>query len=73
MRNDNKGRVIVDSTLRIETFYASGARGKEVRADGTGGLLPRGYYAKAPATGLVGPVSCRKGAVLAQFLIRRNG
>ena len=32
--------------MEAKIFYASGARGNEVRADGSGGLLARGWYAR---------------------------
>jgi hypothetical protein len=68
MRNDHKGRVRHDETLILDTFFASGKHGKEVRANGEGGKLERGYYARVhnPAYGkafLVGPFSCRSKAM----------
>jgi hypothetical protein len=32
--------------MTTRVFYASGINGKEVRADGKGGTLARGYYIK---------------------------
>ena len=63
MQNDHKGRVAHDICGHtLESFYASGQRGPEVRADGRGGSLARGYYA-AHAGGKVGPFNTRSAAV----------
>lgn len=55
-QNDHKSREIIcpeillggraNPNFQIETFYASGETGKEVRADGNGGSLARGYWAR---------------------------
>jgi hypothetical protein len=37
---------------KIEVVWASGSRGKEVRADGTGKPLNRGYWYKRPGFAL---------------------
>lgn len=60
MRNDHTGRywdVIERDSVRyrVESFYASGQKGPEVRADGNGGLLTRGYYARVSHFEMVGP------------------
>lgn len=58
MKNDHEGRLVYRGT---ETFYASGQRGNEVRSDGKGGNLARGYYALTP-TALHGPFNSRAAA-----------
>jgi len=68
MRNDHKGEVTHDTSLILMTFYASGKHGPEVRADGHGKQLARGYYVKclAPVAGdqfRLGPYSCRSKAM----------
>ncbi len=65
MRNDHKGRITHDGALGLDTFYASGAHGHEVRANGTGSTLTRGYYATTDLTGSIGPFTCRKAAARA--------
>ena len=70
-RNDKKGRLPWGrAVLNGVTFYASGQQGPEVRADGRGGLLERGYYARYEGGRLVGPVSCRSNAVSAAQIQR---
>ena len=59
MRNDNKGRV---HSGGFSSYYASGETGPEVRADGNGGRLPRGYYMQSDTAGLFGPFGCRTDA-----------
>lgn len=64
-------------------FFASGSKGNEVRADGYGGFLARGYYFLG-ANGLNGPFANKRqadracdAAVLAAFpqrpIISNNG
>mgnify|MGYP006430033673 CR=1 FL=1 len=63
MQNDHKGRIAHDICGHtLESFYASGQRGPEVRADGRGGSLARGYYA-AHAGETVGPFNTRNAAL----------
>ena len=74
-RNDRAG--VVRDTLRkgeFRTFYASGKTGHEVRADGEGGLLSRGYYAITPDGHRHGPHFTRNAAVWkAKAWITRTG
>ena len=65
MRNDHKGKV--DTYPGIVTFYASGERGDEVRADGKGGVMARGYYGRDKAETLHGPFRCRRDADRAAY------
>jgi len=58
MRNDHKGKIRSDLDSFV-TFYASGKSGQEVRADGNGGTLPRGYYMRHDTAGLFGPFGAR--------------
>ena len=55
-----------------KVFYASGEKGKEVRADGKGGVMPRGWYAKTVTTrihngGTFGPFKTKTEANLIAF------
>lgn len=64
--NDHKGAVVFDTETGADSFYASGQSGTEVRADGNGGKLPRGYYARCKVRRVViGPFSSRTKAVMA--------
>jgi hypothetical protein len=73
MRNDHLGKAdhnICGHTVR--TFYASGNGGKEVRADGKGSYLRRGYYASHDVRGgqfglfkTIGPFNNRNDALRA--------
>lgn len=53
--------------LNERIVRASGSKGKEVRADGKGGLLKRGFYYKKPGYGLgvvlVGPYRTKRKAI----------
>lgn len=53
--------------LEAKIVRASGSKGKEVRADGKGGTLKRGYYYKQPGWALgrvlVGPYKTRRQAI----------
>jgi hypothetical protein len=46
----------------MNTFFASGQKGKEVRADGKGGTLARGFYVKTDSDTFIGPFRTRKKA-----------
>lgn len=78
MQNDYKGRRMDDTSLEIETFFASGSKGNSVVADGNGGFFDRGFYARCgnPADGsfpfFVGPHSNRKKALDAAYGKNRN-
>lgn len=62
-KTDNKGRVEHSRVFGIRTVFASGQYGNDVRADGKGGLMVRGYYWSSTANpGSYGPYSTRKAA-----------
>lgn len=48
--------------LVVRVFYASGSKGKSVRADGKGGLLARGWYVRKGDSPLIGPLKSRRAA-----------
>ncbi len=62
-RDDRKGRLCHYGNGIVETFWASGASGELARADGKGGLLIRGYYARFNNGKLIGPSTTRPKAV----------
>lgn len=45
-----------------KVFYASGARGRSVRADGEGGTLAKGWYVRTQGSGLLGPFASERKA-----------
>lgn len=53
--------------METKVIRASGSKGKEVRADGKGGFLKRGYYYKQPGWALgcvlVGPYKTKRQAI----------
>ena len=71
--NDKKGTVRHDNALELDTYFASGSKGHNVRADGRGGTLQRGYYGQTPTDGiLAGPHTCRKDAMQQSYFVRRS-
>lgn len=75
MRNDKLGRQPHGAG---ETLYASGQSGSEVRGDGNGGVLDRGYYYFVDGAGTFGPYTTRQsaahwGPLWAEKEARRNG
>jgi len=62
MRNDHKGFILHDSANMLTTFFASGSKGNEVRANGRGGRMARGYWASLNSGPSIGPYTCRKAA-----------
>jgi hypothetical protein len=65
-RNDHLGQV--QHRNGILTVYASGLRGPEVRANGQGGSMARGYHARDHADQWHGPFLTRKAAWKAMTL-----
>lgn len=64
MRNDKWGHIHHDGTFDVCTFYASGKRGPEERADGRGDSLARGYYFRIKGDKFpIGPFTTRKKAL----------
>lgn len=63
MKNDHKG--IIEEPNGVRSLYASGQHGPEVRADGSGGLMARGYYGQPHKHHVwIGPFKTRVEAIL---------
>ncbi|AKU43061.1 hypothetical protein RCTITAN_45 [Rhodobacter phage RcTitan] len=53
-------------------FYASGVKGKEVRADGNGATLARGWYCREDGRGRFGPFKTKTEANMKAFGQKRE-